>query len=144
MLNEKKIRLMTKLTQYEKKEGKEGLKLAKYYRSDYMGISLFKNFFWVTLGYLLILMMVAVYHMEYIMDNIHKMDLLMIVLMIVISYGVVVSVYSVITYGVCTFRYARVRKSLENYDDMLRDLEKIYEREEKQKEQKQEIRRNGK
>ena len=45
MLKEEKIRLMTKLARYESGEGKEELRIARYYRSDYIGLALFRNFF---------------------------------------------------------------------------------------------------
>lgn len=47
MLNKEKVRLMTKLARYEQKEEKRYLKISKYYRSDYIGIALLKNFFCV-------------------------------------------------------------------------------------------------
>ena len=55
MLKEEKIRLMTKLARYESGEGKEELRIARYYRSDYIGLALFRNFFLASIGYLVIL-----------------------------------------------------------------------------------------
>lgn len=49
MLNEKRIRLMTKLARYESGEGKEELRIARYYRSDYIGLAMFRNFSWQAL-----------------------------------------------------------------------------------------------
>lgn len=40
MLNEERIRLMTKLARYEQKEGRRNLKISRYYRRDYLGIKL--------------------------------------------------------------------------------------------------------
>ena len=50
MLKEEKIRLMTKLARYESGEGKEELRIARYYRSDYIGLALFRNFFLASIG----------------------------------------------------------------------------------------------
>ena len=52
MLKKEKIRLMTKLARYESGEGKEELRIARYYRSDYIGLALFRNFFLASIGYL--------------------------------------------------------------------------------------------
>ena len=52
MLNKEKVRLMTKLARYEQKEEKRYLKISKYYRSDYIGIALLKNFFASTIAYI--------------------------------------------------------------------------------------------
>ena len=50
MLKKEKIRLMTKLARYESGEGKEELRIARYYRSDYIGLALFRNFFLASIG----------------------------------------------------------------------------------------------
>ena len=62
MLKEEKIRLMTKLARYESGEGKEELRIARYYRSDYIGLALFRNFFLASIGYLVILLLVDKYN----------------------------------------------------------------------------------
>ena len=38
MLDEQKIKLMTKLAFYEKREGKEDFKISEYYRKDYVSL----------------------------------------------------------------------------------------------------------
>ena len=45
MLDEKRIRQMTKLAFFEKKEEKNALRIGRYFRSDYIGKELLKNFF---------------------------------------------------------------------------------------------------
>ena len=45
MLNEQKIKKMRKLATYESGKGRKQLRISKYYRSDYIGLSLIKNFF---------------------------------------------------------------------------------------------------
>ena len=76
MLNQEKIKIMTKLAAYEKGEGKKYLPVSKYYRTDYIGLALIKNYFLVSIGYVALLGMIAVYFLEELLDNIHKMDLI--------------------------------------------------------------------
>ena len=45
MLNNQKIKKMHKLALYESGEGKRHLAISNYYRSDYIGLALIKNFF---------------------------------------------------------------------------------------------------
>ena len=45
MVNMRKVRLMTKLAIYEKKEGKEDIKLGKYFRRDYVRLKILHNIF---------------------------------------------------------------------------------------------------
>ena len=117
MINEEKIKVMTKIAMYEQGEGRKYLPISKYYRSDYIGLALIKNFFLVTLGYLLMIAAVAVYFGEYLMDNIHKMNL------------VAVGIY--IIAGYVAVKYHKAKKSVRKYYGELTDLSKIYIRDEK-------------
>ena len=75
MINEEKVKIMTKIAMYEQGKGRKYLPVSKYYRSDYIGLALIKNFFLVTIGYIMAVAAVAVYFGEYLMENLHKMNL---------------------------------------------------------------------
>lgn len=131
MLNEEKIKIMNKLAIYEQGEGKKYLPVSRYYRSDYIGLALIKNFFLVTIGYCLILAGIAAYFGEYLVDNIHKMDLVAVGRNAVIGYVVVLVVFSVATYIQYSVKYHKAKKSVKEYYQELTQLNKIYSREEK-------------
>lgn len=131
MLNEEKIKIMNKLAMYEQGEGKKYLPVSRYYRSDYIGLALIKNFFLVTIGYCLILAGIAAYFGEYLADNIHKMDLVAVGRNAVIGYVVVLVVFSVATYIQYSVKYHKAKKSVKEYYQELTQLNKIYSREEK-------------
>ena len=44
MINEEKVKIMDRLAVYEKQEGRKYLPVSKYYRSDYIGLALIKEF----------------------------------------------------------------------------------------------------
>ena len=44
MLNEERIRLMTKMVCYEEGEGKEYMPVKQYYRRDYVSLEMLKTF----------------------------------------------------------------------------------------------------
>ena len=115
MLNEEKIKIMNKLAMYEQGEGKKYLPVSRYYRSDYIGLALIKNFFLVTIGYCLILAGIAAYFGEYLVDNIHKMDLVAVGRNAVIGYVVVLVVFSVATYIQYSVKYHKAKKSVKEY-----------------------------
>ena len=98
MLNEEKIKIMNKLAMYEQGEGKKYLPVSKYYRSDYIGLAMIKNFFLVTIGYCLVLAGIAAYFGEYLIDNIHKMNLVSVGVEAILGYVVVLIFFSVLTY----------------------------------------------
>lgn len=131
MINEEKVKIMDRLALYEKQEGRKYLPVSKYYRSDYIGLALIKNFFLVTIGYGLILAVVAAYNLEYLLDNIHKMDLISLGTAVLIGYAVILAVYSVLTYIQYTVKYHRAKKSVKEYYSQLTKLEKMYSRSEK-------------
>ena len=131
MLNEEKVKVMNRLAMYEKTKGRKYLPVSKYYRSDYIGLALIKNFFLVTIGYCLILAGIAAYFGEYLIDNIHKMNLVMLGAYVVAGYVAVLVLYSVLTYVQYTVKYSRAKKSVKVYYEMLTQLSKIYGREEK-------------
>ena len=53
MVNEEKVKIMNRLAMYEHGEGRKYLPVSRYYRSDYIGLALIRNFFLVTIGYIL-------------------------------------------------------------------------------------------
>ena len=131
MINEEKVKIMNRLALYEKKEGRRYLPVSKYYRSDYVGLALIKNFFLVTIGYGLIMAVIGTYNLEYLLDNIHKMNLVSMGAVALIGYIAVLVLYSILTYIQYTVKYRKAKKSVKNYYEELTQLSKIYGREEK-------------
>ena len=131
MLNTEKVKLMTKLAMYENGEGKQYLPVSKYYRTDYIGLALIKNFFLVTLGYGLILLAGLGYFAEYLMENIHKMNLVSLGVRILLGYIAVLVLYSILTYIQYAWRYHKAKKSVKDYYVQLTRLNKMYNKEER-------------
>ena len=131
MINEEKVKIMTKIAMYEQGAGKKYLPVSKYYRSDYIGLALIKNFFLVTMGYVMAIAAVAVYFGEYLMENLHKMDLVSLGIYIIIGYVAVLVGYSILTYIQYSVKYFKAKKSVKEYYTQLTELSKIYTREEK-------------
>lgn len=143
MLNEEKVRIMTRLASYEKGEGKKYLPISKYYRTDYIGLALIKNFFLVSIGYVVLVGMVGLYFLEDLLENIHKMDLIKLGGKVIIGYIILVIVYSVLVYVIQTVKYSRAKKSIKNYYIQLGRLTKIYAKEEKRAQNRNVLRRDN-
>lgn len=131
MINEEKVKIMTKIAMYEQGKGRKYLPVSKYYRSDYIGLALIKNFFLVTIGYVMAIAAVAVYFGEYLMENLHKMDLVSLGIYIIIGYVAALVGYSILTYIQYSVKYFKAKKSVKEYYTQLTELSKIYTREEK-------------
>lgn len=143
MLNVKKIRLMTEMARYEEGKGKEEMRIAKYFRSDYLGIALFKNFILASIGYAVVVLLVAAYFSEYLLNNVHKMNLILLGVILVGSYIITITIYSVITYVKYSLKYSSAKRGVEAYDRKLEKLETLYRKEDEIKSQKQENRRKN-
>lgn len=126
MLSEEKIRIMTNLARFEEGPGQEAMKIQRMYRSDYIGMSLIKNFFAVTVGYGLVLVMLAVYHLDFLMEKLHHLNLGVLIAEILLGYVIVLVVYSAITYIVRSIQYAKAKHQIQAYDHELARLEKRY------------------
>jgi hypothetical protein len=131
MINEEKVKIMTKIAMYEQGKGRKYLPVSKYYRSDYIGLALIKNFFLVTIGYIMAVAAVAVYFGEYLMENLHKMNLVSMGVYIIVGYVAALVGYSILTYIQYSVKYYKAKKSVKEYYIQLTELSKIYTREEK-------------
>jgi len=131
MLNNHKIRLMTKLAIYEKEDGKEDIRLGKYYRVDYVRYQLLKTIVAVTCGYLILVLMTILYNMEYLIAEAVKLDYAAIGRNLLGIYLVLLLAFSGIAVLGYTIKYNRSRKRLAKYYRMLKRLRAIY-REEKE------------
>ncbi len=135
MLNEKKIKIMMDLSRYENKHGKEELKIARYYRSDYLAFALFRNFFLTTLGYAVIIGLIALYYMEYLLDNIQNMNIIYLAGVVIVGYILLLAVYSIATYVRYSIKYKKGRRGVHLYDRKLAELMELYGKDENSKNQ---------
>jgi hypothetical protein len=121
-MNEKRIILMTRLAAFEQKHKRQLQEAGGYYRSDYIGIQLLKNFFRMTVVYLICLIFWCCYHLEELMEKLNTMDLKGTIRGIVIVYVLLMSVYLLITYVIGTLRFYRSTKIRQTYRNMLGHL----------------------
>ena len=127
MLKEEKIRLMTKLARYESGEGKEELRIARYYRSDYIGLHLIRNFFLVTIGYILLIVLYLLRNGMEILDTIYTLNLLGMAVGWIGGYVILLAIYSVLTYTVCSLRFSKAKKMERYLDHQLEKMQQKYE-----------------
>ena len=76
MLNEERIRLMTKMASYEEGIGKEYLPMKQYYRRDYVSLEMLKTFFTSTIAFGILCLCWILYEMENITEVLNNGDLI--------------------------------------------------------------------
>ncbi|MDO4167699.1 MAG: hypothetical protein Q4D32_09875 [Eubacteriales bacterium] len=126
MVNEKKVRIMTQLALDETKRYKQEIDESGYYHADYVRYHTMHLLWGVTLSYLLGICLVALYHMEYLLINLVKMDYRSIGL---IALGIYVGMFVVCLIGSILYysaKYKENRKKLKIYMARLKQLEEFY------------------
>ncbi|NLP34237.1 MAG: hypothetical protein GX359_03475 [Clostridiales bacterium] len=129
MLNNRKIRLMTRLAVFESKEGKEDIRLSKYYKTDYIRYQVLKSILSTTVGYLLLLVLVFLYKSEYIIKNAVSLDYKTIGSYVLGIYIILITVYGLGSLAWFSFKYDASRKKLTRYFRLLKRMKKIYKEE---------------
>lgn len=126
MINEQRVILMTRLASYEKGEGRRNVKIGNYFRSDYIAIQVLKAVISATLAFGIVFAMYILYDFEAFMLDLYKIDLFAFARNVIIYYAAFVLGYGILTYIVCTWRYARAKKSLRIYYHNLKKLGNMY------------------
>ena len=122
MLNEERIRLMTRMAAYEEHEGKKDIAISGYFRGDYISFQLLKSAIYATVGFALAVAMYVLYNMETFLEDFYKMDMVEFMKGILSKYVLVISIYLVISYFVYSYRYHKAKKHVKQYNQLLRTL----------------------
>lgn len=129
MLNNDKIRNMTRLALYEQGNGKNDIKISHFYKSDYIRYNILKTIVTVTVGIALLLGFAGLYNMEYIISNATKINYRQLGISLLILYLLIIIGYVILTIAVTSVKYKRARKSLVKYNRNLKELYAIYKAE---------------
>lgn len=127
MLNEERIRLMTKMAAYEENEGRHNMAIGNYFRSDYISLQMIKSVLSATLAFVTLLGVFAFYHFETVMKEIYQIDLLATGKKLLLAYVIFTGGYTFVSYLVYSCRYNRARKSLRKYYSHLQELSALCE-----------------
>ena len=101
-----------------------------------------KNFFLVSIAYVMLTALIALYYLDELLETIHKMNLIKLGAQIIIGYIILLAGYSVLVYVIQTVKYSRAKKSIKNYYMQLGKLTKIYAKEEKRSQNRTVLRRD--
>lgn len=126
MLNEERVILMTHMASYEEGEGKKNVKIGNYFRSDYIAVQVLKSLICGTIVFGIGFALYVLYDFELFMENLYKIDLIVFARRILIYYAVSVVGYGILTYIICTYRYAKAKNSLKRYYHNLKKLNSLY------------------
>ncbi len=129
MVDEKKVKLMTRMASYENNEGKEDLKISAYYKKDYASIHMVYAIIWATVGYGCLVLLVGLCIFDKLMDSLSMSVVMTLGIGLIIGYLVVVIVYAAAARIIYSKRHQKARMRVKKYNHDLVRLLKIYEKE---------------
>ena len=141
MLNFEKIRLMTRLTVYDKGLGIEDEKIAKYFRNDYVFGALIGSFAAGTVAWGICAALYCGYFFEQIFFSVYENKLGPTIRFAVTSYAVFILFFLLVTWLVYRFRNQGYMERRYYYEQNLDTLLGMYEKEQEQV--RNWIRKNG-
>lgn len=133
MINEERLRPMVKMAVFDKNEGKACKPVIQYAKSDYIASQLLKSFVSGSIAYLVICLIWVLYDTGMIMEMLNGRYILELLKNAAAGYAAFLMVYLTITYIVYQVRYTKKRRQVKIYYKNLKDINKLYEREEKLK-----------
>ena len=128
MVNQDKVRLITKVECYRQCEKRDALWTNRYSRFSYVSQKVIKSWIFCTVGTLLMVVLWAVYHSEWLL-SIYDIDVLFDVAQrVLIVYVGAMLITGAISFRTYRRRYKQARVSVKNYYVMLRKLYDYYQK----------------
>ena len=133
MLEEKKVKLMTRLACYEETQCKEDFKISAYYRKDYVSLHMLCSFIWVTIGYVCIVALAVLAGLDSLLGNMSMAVIVLIGGMAIVGWLAVVIIYMMITSHIYNEKHKNSRQRVKKYNHDLTRLLKMYAHSDSQK-----------
>jgi hypothetical protein len=129
MVKEENVKLMSKMAIYEKREGKQQIAMNRFYKSDYVRWNALKAIVSSTVVFVIVVAMYILYNLDYLLINVLKMDYWELAKNLLIAYGAWVLLYWLLATIVYSVKYEKIRPSIIEYNNNLKHLDEITEKE---------------
>ena len=131
MLNEEKVKSMTKAAAYEKGPEKKNIDIGSYFRVDYVGLQMVKSGVAYVVAFVIIAALWVMSQAEELMLMLGNMEYLKdIIKLLVIIFVIGLVIYESLVYAYYSFKYQQAKKSLKGYHSHLKIINKFYESQE--------------
>lgn len=129
MLNENRIKLMTKMAAYESTQGAEDLRISSYFRKDYVSLNTLITILWITVGYALLAGLFFLVNMDSLLERLTLERMIMLAAAVVAVYLILVIVYGIGANLFYKGKYNRAKQRVKQYYRSLSRLGKLYMKE---------------
>lgn len=126
MVNEEKTRIMIKVAQYEKELGEKVINEGGYYKTDYVRLRTLSAVLGISTAYLLVLVLIALYNIDYIFLNFVTINYARLFIEIFMPYISVIIICILVSNIYFTDKYKRDREEIKKYYTELYRLGKYY------------------
>lgn len=130
MIDEEKVKLMTKITIYEEKQETGDLMLSKYYKEDYVKYGCLKTLVAITVCYWLCIAIFVFLNFEKVLNDINTMDYFKVISRLMAGYILAMVVFYIYAFIVYNYKYAHAKPDIVRYNRNLKKLIKLYEEDE--------------
>lgn len=130
MVNEERIKLMTRMAAYEKEGHKKNKLIVSFFKSDYISMQMLKSVISTTIAFAIMFGLYVLYDFELFMKEIYRMNMLEFAKNVIVIYGIFLAVVLLITYIVSLYQYNRALQDTKLYYANLKKLSRIYSGEE--------------
>ena len=128
MVDNEKVRIMTRIAIYEKNSEHEGLALAKYFREDYIKYNLLKTLVTSTLCFWLFVLASVFVNFEKYLSEFGSANYFKLVSKLMMNYCIFLLVFELVAFAAYSYRYYKAKPGLVEYNGNLRRLIEYYER----------------
>ena len=129
MLNEERVKHMTKLAFYEERGGSEEIKISMKHKKDYIGFQTFWAGFWFTLAYIAFILFMWITFLAEVFSVLTRKQLLTMIVCLLGIYFILLITYVSKTKKIHKKKHARAFHHAKRFKEELDELEKMYDKE---------------
>lgn len=126
MVNEEKTRIMIKIAQYESELGGKVINEGGYYKTDYVRMHTLSAVLNVSVAYIFVLVLVALYNVDYIFLNFVTINYAKLFIEIFMPYISIIIICVFVSNIYFTSKYKNSREEIKKYYTELKRLEQYY------------------
>ena len=131
MLNEEKVKSMTKAAAYENGPEKKNIEISSYFRADYLGLQMVKSAVAYAVAFVILAALWAMGRMEELMLMISRAEYLEnIIKMLIVLFVSGLVIYESAIYIYFSSKYQKAKRSMKGYHSHLKRIHKFYETQE--------------
>ena len=130
MVNEERVKLMTRMAAYEKEKHQKNKNIVSFFKKDYISMQMLKSIICTTMAFGIVFALYALYDFEVFMKEIYQMDLFQFAKSVIIIYLIFLGIILLATHMVALYRYNRALQRTRIYYANLRKLAHSYGEEE--------------